>query len=85
MLCAADLSVVTGVQGSSDVFSLLAIFEKYPNSVSNPDAIMLGMMLHSMCIGPLAPGISVGGFSVFILGPRQKYPPVLLLASGSDM
>ena len=54
-----------------------------PNSASVDDAIIFLIMMYSTYIGPLSGGISCIG--VLNFGPRKKYPPSLLRASGSDM
>ena len=54
-----------------------------PNSAPVADAMKFLMMLHSTCTGPFYWGIYVIG--VLYFGPRKRYPPALLGASGSKM
>ena len=54
-----------------------------PNSTFMDDAMTFIIMLNSTCNGTFYGGISC----IFVLdfGPRKKYPPDLLRASGSEM
>ena len=54
-----------------------------PNPASVADAMTFLIMLHSTCTGTFYGGIYCIG--VLDFGPRKKYSPALLRASGSDM
>ena len=54
-----------------------------PNSASVPDAMTFIIMLHYTCTRPFTRDIACIGILDF--GPRKKYPPSLIRASGSDM
>ena len=91
-LFAAVLSVATGVGGFWWPISAGAVLmevafcqfsNKPPNCSSVVDVITLLMILYSTCTGPFYGGISCIG--VLDFGPRKKYPPALLHASGFDM
>ena len=47
------------------------------------DAKTFVIMMHSTCNVPFLGGIDC--ISVLDFGPRKKYPPALLSASGSEM
>ena len=47
------------------------------------DAMTFLMILHYTCTGPFYGGMACIG--VLDFGPRKKYPPALICASGSDM
>ena len=92
MLFDAVLSVATGVGDFWWTISARAVLvevafwqfsNKPPNYYSVADTIKFLMMLHYACISPFYGGISCIG--VLNFGPRKKYPPALLRASGSDM
>ena len=52
-----------------------------PNSASVADAITFLIILHSTCTGLFSGGIAC--IVVLEFGPRKKYAPAMLLASGS--
>ena len=89
ILFAAVFSVATGVGDcrwtiyTSSVLMDVS-FWHFSNDPSNytsvADAITLLIMLHSTCNGPFWGGIDCIG--VLDFGPRKKYPPALLCASG---
>ena len=54
-----------------------------PNSASVDDSMTFLIMIHSTCTGPFSGGISCIG--VLYFGPRVKYPPAILRASGLDI
>ena len=54
-----------------------------PNSASVADAMTFLIMLHSTCIGAFWGIIDCIG--VLDFGPRKKYPPALIRASGYNM
>ena len=54
-----------------------------PNYASVANSITFLIMLHYKCTGPNTGGIVCIGVWYFF--PREKYPPALLRASGSDM
>ena len=54
-----------------------------PNYAYVADAMTLISMLGSRCTGPFYGGIAC--IVVLDFGPRKKYPPDLLCASGSDI
>ena len=56
-----------------------------PNLDSVADAMAFLMILHSTCTGLFYGGIAVIGVLLLDFGPRKKYPPDLLRASGSEM
>ena len=59
-------------------------FSNNPPSFSSvDDAMTFIMILHSTFNGPFTGSIAVIG--VLDFGPRKKYPPALLRASGSEM
>ena len=92
MLFAAVLSVVTCVGGCGwyiyardllmDV-SLWNFSNNPPNYASVADTIPFLIILHSTCTGTFYGDIDFIG--VLDFGPRKKYPPALIHASGSDM
>ena len=94
MLFAAVLSVATGVGGYGWTISDRAVhvdidFWKFsnnsPNSASVAEATTFLMILHSACNGPFPGEIAIIGVLLMYFGPRKKYPPALMRASGSDM
>ena len=62
-------------------------FWKSPNNPTNyasvDDSITFLIMPNSKCTVPISGGINFIGVVEF--GPRKKYPPAMLHASGSDM
>ena len=92
MLFASVLYVATDVGGCWSPISARAVrmdvnFWKFsdnpPNSASVDDAITLLIILQYTCTGPFSGGIDCIG--VLDFGPRKKYPPDLILASGYEM
>ena len=92
MFFSAVMSVATGVGGFwwpiyARAVLVAVAFRQFsnnpPNSASVDDAITFLIMLHSTCTGPFWGGIDCIG--VLDFGPRKKYPPSLLCASGSEM
>ena len=86
------LSVATGVGGCwwtiySRAIIMDVAFWKFsnnsPNSASVADAMTFIIILHSTCTGTFTGGIDCHGVLGF--GPRKKYPPALLRASGSEI
>ena len=85
------MSVATGVGGCWwPIYSRASLmdvaFWKFssctPKYDSVANAITSIIMLHSTCTGTFYGGIDC--ISVLDFGPRKKYPPDLLRASGSD-
>ena len=92
MLISAVLYVATGVGGcwcpiytkAVHMGVALCKFSNKPlNYASLDDAITFLIMLHSTRTGPFSGGISYIG--VLDFGPKKKYPPDLLRASGFYM
>ena len=92
MLFAAVLSVSTGVKGCEWPIYARAVrmdvdFWQFsnnpPNSSSVADTMSFLIMLHCTCTDPF-PGV-ISCISVLDFGPRKKYPPAFLHASGSDI
>ena len=90
MLFATSLYVATGVGFCWWPISARAILmdvafwqfsNNPPNSVSVDDATTFLIILNSTCTGPFLGDIDCIG--VLDFGPRGKYPPALLRASGS--
>ena len=91
-LFAALLSVDTSVGGCwwpiSDRTVLMDVsFWQFSNNSPNyafvTDAITFLIMLHFTCTSPFWGGIDC--ISVLDFGPRKKYPPALICASGPEM
>ena len=92
MLVTSVLSVATGVGDYEWLIFANAVLMEFafwqfsnnpPNSASMADAMTFLIMLHSTRNGPFSWRYACNG--VFDFGPRKKYPPALLRASGSDM
>ena len=92
MLFAAVFSVVTGDGGCwwpiFDMVILVAVAlcqfsNNPPNSASVADAMTSLIIMHYTCTGPFGGGIDC--IMVLYFGPRKKYLPALLCASGFDL
>ena len=92
ILFVAVLSVATGFGScwwniSSRAVLMDVAFWQFSNNHPNydfvDDAMTFLIMLHSTCTGPFYRCVDCIGMLDF--GPRKKYPPALIRASGSDM
>ena len=92
MMFVSVLYVYTGVGGcewpiSSRSVRMYVAFWQFsnnpPNFASADYAMRFITILNYICTGPFFRGIAFIG--VLDFGPRKKYPPALLPASGSEM